>query len=130
MQADIACTIPAMASSGQNSATCLRLTLATVGIGLINVVMTIVAIALIDRVGRRALLLTGVGGTVVPLTLPRCPEALFEHLVAVRFANSRAVIGLGIPDRSPTVTVNVLACATALSNVRGGATPVGRVRRQ
>ncbi|QIB76040.1 sugar porter family MFS transporter [Halogeometricum borinquense] len=41
--------------------------LATVGIGLINVVMTIVAIALIDRVGRRALLLTGVGGMVVTL---------------------------------------------------------------
>lgn len=43
--------------------------LATVGIGVINVVMTVVAIALIDRVGRRALLLVGIGGMVVTLAI-------------------------------------------------------------
>ncbi|MFC6825884.1 sugar porter family MFS transporter [Halopelagius fulvigenes] len=43
--------------------------LATVGIGTINVVMTIVAIALVDRVGRRRLLLVGVGGMVVTLAI-------------------------------------------------------------
>nr|WP_234403543.1 sugar porter family MFS transporter [Halarchaeum acidiphilum] len=43
--------------------------IATVGIGLINVAMTVVAIALVDRVGRRKLLLTGLGGMVVMLAI-------------------------------------------------------------
>jgi MFS transporter, SP family, galactose:H+ symporter len=41
--------------------------LATAGIGLVNVLMTIVAMWLIDRVGRRPLLLTGIAGMVVTL---------------------------------------------------------------
>ncbi|WP_436923586.1 sugar porter family MFS transporter [Halosimplex amylolyticum] len=43
--------------------------LATVGIGTINVVMTVVAISLVDRVGRRKLLLVGVSGMVVTLAV-------------------------------------------------------------
>ncbi|EMA04632.1 MFS transporter, sugar porter (SP) family [Haloarcula vallismortis] len=43
--------------------------LATVGIGTINVVMTVVAILLVDRVGRRRLLLVGVGGMVATLVV-------------------------------------------------------------
>jgi len=43
--------------------------LATVGIGTINVVMTVVAIMLVDRVGRRRLLLVGVGGMVATLAV-------------------------------------------------------------
>src|SRR5262245_5446163 len=39
--------------------------LATSGIGLVNVLMTIVAMWLIDRAGRRPLLLTGISGMVV-----------------------------------------------------------------
>ena len=41
--------------------------LATAGIGLVNVLMTIVAMWLIDRVGRRPLLLTGIAGMIVSL---------------------------------------------------------------
>jgi SP family galactose:H+ symporter-like MFS transporter len=41
--------------------------LATAGIGLVNVLMTIVAMWLIDRVGRRPLLLTGIAGMVLTL---------------------------------------------------------------
>jgi MFS transporter, SP family, galactose:H+ symporter len=41
--------------------------LATAGIGLVNVVMTIVSMWLIDRVGRRPLLLVGIAGMVVSL---------------------------------------------------------------
>ncbi|WP_136689528.1 sugar porter family MFS transporter [Halorhabdus amylolytica] len=43
--------------------------LATVGIGVVNVVMTVVAIAYIDRVGRRALLLVGTAGMTVTLAI-------------------------------------------------------------
>jgi len=43
--------------------------LATAGIGTVNVLMTIVSMWLIDRVGRRPLLLTGVAGMTVTLGL-------------------------------------------------------------
>ena len=41
--------------------------LATAGIGVVNVLMTILAMWLIDRVGRRPLLLTGIAGMTVRL---------------------------------------------------------------
>jgi MFS transporter, SP family, galactose:H+ symporter len=41
--------------------------LATAGIGLVNVIMTLVSMWLIDRVGRRPLLLFGIAGMVVTL---------------------------------------------------------------
>jgi sugar porter (SP) family MFS transporter len=43
--------------------------LATAGIGLVNVLMTIVAMWLIDRIGRRPLLLTGIAGMSVSLAV-------------------------------------------------------------
>lgn len=41
--------------------------LAAVGVGVINVVMTVVALRLLDRAGRRTLLMVGVSGMVVSL---------------------------------------------------------------
>ena len=41
--------------------------LATVGVGIINMLMTIVAMQLLDRVGRRPLLLIGISGMVLSL---------------------------------------------------------------
>src|SRR6185369_9045262 len=41
--------------------------LATLGIGVVNVVMTVVSMWLIDRVGRRPLLLIGIGGMAITL---------------------------------------------------------------
>ena len=41
--------------------------LATVGVGLVNVVMTVVALMLVDRIGRRPLLLIGLSGMIVGL---------------------------------------------------------------
>ncbi|WP_345777402.1 sugar porter family MFS transporter [Halorubrum sp. 2020YC2] len=43
--------------------------LASVAIGAVNVVMTVVAILLVDRVGRRPLLLVGTGGMIGSLTV-------------------------------------------------------------
>jgi len=43
--------------------------LATAGIGLVNVLMTIVAMWLIDHVGRRPLLLTGIAGMILSLAV-------------------------------------------------------------
>jgi SP family galactose:H+ symporter-like MFS transporter len=43
--------------------------IATAGVGLVNVIMTIVAIPLVDRLGRRPLLLTSLTGMLVSLVL-------------------------------------------------------------
>jgi MFS transporter, SP family, galactose:H+ symporter len=43
--------------------------LATAGIGLVNVIMTIVAMWLIDHAGRRPLLLTGIAGMILSLAV-------------------------------------------------------------
>src|SRR6266446_4827952 len=42
--------------------------LATVGVGVVNVGMTIIAMFLVDRAGRRPLLLVGIAGLIVTLT--------------------------------------------------------------
>ena len=44
--------------------------LATVGVGVVNVGMTIFAMSLVDRVGRRPLLLVGIAGMIVTLACP------------------------------------------------------------
>ena len=54
-------------ASGLSSASAAIL--ATAGIGVVNVAMTVVAIWLVDRVGRRPLLLWGLGGMGVSLCL-------------------------------------------------------------
>jgi MFS transporter, SP family, galactose:H+ symporter len=41
--------------------------LATAGVGAVNVLMTVVSLRLLDRVGRRPLLLTGIAGMIVSL---------------------------------------------------------------
>ncbi|PYI59863.1 MAG: MFS transporter, partial [Verrucomicrobia bacterium] len=43
--------------------------LATVGVGIVNVSMAIVVMFLIDRAGRRPLLLVGIAGMIVTLTV-------------------------------------------------------------
>ncbi len=42
---------------------------ATVGVGIVNVIMTVVAISLLDRIGRRPLLMVGLAGMVFSLGL-------------------------------------------------------------
>lgn len=54
--------------------------LATAGIGVVNVIMTIVSMWLIDRVGRRPLLLVGTAGMIVTLGVLGAVFALYHGL--------------------------------------------------
>jgi SP family galactose:H+ symporter-like MFS transporter len=67
--------------------------LATVGVGLVNVAFTLLAIRLIDRVGRRPLLLGGVAGQIVGLVILGLAFQL--HQLA-RFIGYIAVASLAI----------------------------------
>jgi SP family galactose:H+ symporter-like MFS transporter len=67
--------------------------LATVGVGLVNVAFTLLAIRLIDRVGRRPLLLVGVAGQIVGLVILGLAFQL--HQLA-RFIGYIAVASLAI----------------------------------
>ena len=58
--------------------------LATAGVGIINVLMTVVALLLLDRVGRRPLLLIGMAGMVISLALLGT-AFLFPHLPFLRW---------------------------------------------
>ncbi len=58
--------------------------LATTGVGVINVLMTVVALLLLDRMGRRPLLLIGMAGMVVSLGVLGT-AFLFPHLPMLRW---------------------------------------------
>jgi SP family galactose:H+ symporter-like MFS transporter len=58
--------------------------LATTGVGIINVLMTVVALLLLDRVGRRPLLLIGMAGMVVSLAVLGT-AFLFPHLRVLKW---------------------------------------------
>jgi SP family galactose:H+ symporter-like MFS transporter len=68
-------TLLADAGFGTNAAL-----LANVGNGVVNVIMTIVAIRLLDRVGRRPLLLVGTAGMAVALIVVSLTFAGGDHL--------------------------------------------------
>lgn len=58
--------------------------LATTGVGVINVLMTVAALLLLDRAGRRPLLLIGMAGMVVSLAVLGT-AFLFPHLTGLRW---------------------------------------------
>jgi sugar porter (SP) family MFS transporter len=77
--------------------------LATAGIGTVNVIMTLVSMWLVDRVGRRPLLLTGIGGMIVSLAAigiifhSSQPGATLAYLavISLMFYVASFAIGLG-----------------------------------
>jgi len=58
--------------------------LATTGVGVVNVLMTVVALLLLDRVGRRPLLLIGMAGMVISLAVLGT-AFMFPHLPGLRW---------------------------------------------
>jgi sugar porter (SP) family MFS transporter len=57
--------------------------LATAGVGLVNVLLTIVSLRLLDRIGRRPLLLAGVAGMIVSLSILGAVFLLDSHSAAM-----------------------------------------------
>ena len=65
--------------------------LATTGVGVINVLMTVVALLLLDRVGRRPLLLIGMAGMVISLAVLGT-AFLFPHLRVLRWLSAASLM--------------------------------------
>ncbi len=65
--------------------------LATTGVGVINVLMTVVALLLLDRVGRRPLLLIGMAGMVISLAVLGT-AFLFPHLRVLRWFSAGSLM--------------------------------------
>ena len=65
--------------------------LATTGVGVINVLMTVVALLLLDRVGRRPLLLIGMAGMVISLAVLGT-AFLFPHLRVLRWLSAGSLM--------------------------------------
>ena len=65
--------------------------LATAGVGIINVLMTLVALMLLDRVGRRPLLLIGMAGMVISLAVLGV-AFLFPRLHALRWVAAASLM--------------------------------------
>jgi MFS transporter, SP family, galactose:H+ symporter len=79
--------------------------LATLGIGLVNVLMTIVSMRLIDRMGRRPLLLIGIAGMVITL----------------------GALGLVFRQTTPTATTATLAVVSMMIYVAAFAISLGPI---
>lgn len=71
--------------------TALLALIATVGIGLVNVLATILSVWLMDKVGRRALLLTGIAG--MTMGMATLAFAFFTHSSALNFLALLSLIG-------------------------------------
>jgi sugar porter (SP) family MFS transporter len=87
-------------SAGMSSASVSIL--ATAGVGLVNVIMTVVAMRLMDRAGRRILLLTGLAGMIAMLlvlsagfTLGSQGEVAYLTVASVALYVGFFAIGLG-----------------------------------
>ncbi len=65
--------------------------LATTGVGVVNVLMTVVALLLLDRVGRRPLLLTGMAGMVISLAMLGT-AFLFPHLRVLKWFSAGSLM--------------------------------------
>jgi SP family galactose:H+ symporter-like MFS transporter len=65
--------------------------LATTGVGVVNVLMTVVALLLLDRVGRRPLLLIGMAGMVISLAVLGT-AFLFPHLLVLKWFSAGSLM--------------------------------------
>jgi MFS transporter, SP family, galactose:H+ symporter len=79
--------------------------LATLGIGVVNVIMTVVSMWLLDRMGRRPLLLIGIGGMAITL----------------------GALGLVFRNASPTSTSATLAVVSMMGYVAAFAISLGPI---
>lgn len=92
--------------------------LATVGIGIVNVLMTLVGMALIDRIGRRRLLVLGFAGTAISLGMIALGAA-----TQIEFLDIIALVGLVIYIASFAASIGplpwVMMAEIFPQNVRG-----------
>ncbi|KAH8040025.1 hypothetical protein HPB51_009281 [Rhipicephalus microplus] len=103
---------------------------ATLGMGAVNVFMTLVSLVLVERAGRRTLHLVGLGGMAVITVILTICLALSDSVPGLSYVSIVAVIGFVVMFATGPGSIPLVPCRRALRTGRATACNQHRRRRK